>query len=98
MYEMLELMEGEDESSSASSSSDEEAMSPARARHKEKHGSPGRRGSGTGVVAYPSSSLVAVLIQALAHRVSYVWVVEDDFELAGLVTLSSVLQIFRDLL
>ncbi|MFS7993754.1 hypothetical protein Hanom_Chr12g01097821 [Helianthus anomalus] len=30
------------------------------------------------MVCYPRSSLVAVMIQAIAHRVSYVWMIEED--------------------
>ncbi|CAA7410609.1 unnamed protein product [Spirodela intermedia] len=88
--------------SSGSSSSDEESTTPARTRRLEKHGGSGSysvrmgRSLEEAIVSHPGSSLVAVLIQALAHRVNYVWVVEDDFELAGLVTLTDVLKIFRD--
>ncbi|CAA6673381.1 unnamed protein product [Spirodela intermedia] len=88
--------------SSGSSSSDEESTTPARTRRLEKHGGSGSysvrmgRSLEEAIVSHPASSLVAVLIQALAHRVNYVWVVEDDFELAGLVTLTDILKIFRD--
>lgn len=48
------------------------------------------------IMCYPSSSLVAVMIQALAHRVSYVWVVEEDRSLAGIVTFRSMLRVFHE--
>ncbi|XP_056175471.1 CBS domain-containing protein CBSX5-like [Syzygium oleosum] len=48
------------------------------------------------IMCYPSSSLVAVMIQALAHRVSYVWVVEEDGSLAGIVTFKSMLRVFHE--
>ncbi|XWS19578.1 hypothetical protein CRYUN_Cryun31cG0027600 [Craigia yunnanensis] len=47
------------------------------------------------IVCYPWSSLVAVMIQALAHRVSYVWVVEEDGTLVGLVTFAGMMKVFR---
>ncbi|KAJ7968541.1 CBS domain-containing protein CBSX5 [Quillaja saponaria] len=48
------------------------------------------------IVCYPWSSLVAVMIQALAHRVSYVWVVEEDGTLTGVVTFTGMLNVFRE--
>ncbi|OMO76459.1 Cystathionine beta-synthase, core [Corchorus capsularis] len=48
------------------------------------------------IVCYPWSSLVAVMIQALAHRVSYVWVVEEDGTLAGIVTFAGMMKVLRE--
>ncbi|XP_022728543.1 CBS domain-containing protein CBSX5-like [Durio zibethinus] len=48
------------------------------------------------IVCYPWSSLVAVMIQALAHRVSYVWVVQEDGTLAGIVTFAGMMKVFRE--
>ena len=48
------------------------------------------------IVCHPWNSLVAVMIQALAHRVSYVWVIQEDGTLAGTVTFASMLAVFRD--
>lgn len=48
------------------------------------------------IVCHPKSSLVAVMIQAIAHRVNYVWVVEDDCSLVGIVTFSDMLKVFRE--
>ncbi|WVZ59496.1 hypothetical protein U9M48_009624 [Paspalum notatum var. saurae] len=99
---MLELIEDETLSSSfsslssASSSSDEETAGRAQLR-RPSSGSYGRRSAEEPVVCSPTSSLVAVMVQALAHRVSYVWVLEedDDCRLAGVVTFADVLRVFR---
>lgn len=48
------------------------------------------------IVSYPWSSLMAVMIQAIAHRVNYVWVVEDDCKLVGIVTFGDMLKVFRE--
>uniref|UniRef100_A0A5B6ZGV4 Putative CBS domain-containing CBSX5-like protein n=2 Tax=Davidia involucrata TaxID=16924 RepID=A0A5B6ZGV4_DAVIN len=47
------------------------------------------------IVCHPGSSLVAVMIQAIAHRVNYVWVIEDDCSLVGIVTFTDMLEVFR---
>ncbi|XP_073286090.1 CBS domain-containing protein CBSX5-like [Primulina huaijiensis] len=47
------------------------------------------------IVCHPGSSLVAVMIQAIAHRVNYVWVIEDDSSVVGIVTFANMLNIFR---
>ncbi|KAM1001007.1 hypothetical protein ACFX13_007699 [Malus domestica] len=48
------------------------------------------------IVCHPKSSLVAVMIQAIAHRVNYVWVIEDDCSVVGIVTFSGMLEVFRE--
>ncbi|XP_076939686.1 CBS domain-containing protein CBSX5-like [Bidens hawaiensis] len=48
------------------------------------------------IVCYPESSLVAVMIQAIAHRVSYVWVIEEDCSVVGIVRFSGMLEVFRE--
>ncbi|WOG98661.1 hypothetical protein DCAR_0418005 [Daucus carota subsp. sativus] len=48
------------------------------------------------IVCHPGSSLVAVMIQALSHRVSYVWVIEDDCRLIGIVTFTNMLAVLRE--
>ncbi|KAI3686279.1 hypothetical protein L1987_79953 [Smallanthus sonchifolius] len=48
------------------------------------------------IVCYPGSSLVAVMIQAIAHRVSYVWVIEEDCSVVGIVRFSGMLEVFRE--
>ncbi|XP_075488365.1 CBS domain-containing protein CBSX5-like [Primulina tabacum] len=47
------------------------------------------------IACSPNSSLVAVMIQALAHRVSCVWVVEEDYTLVGAVTFAGILKVLR---
>lgn len=96
---MLELMEDETLSSfplSASSSSDDEAGRPKLRRPSS--GSYGRQSAEEPVVCSPASSLVAVMVQALAHRVNYLWVLDevDDCRLAGIVTFADVLRVFRE--
>ncbi|KAH0985657.1 hypothetical protein GBA52_012834 [Prunus armeniaca] len=48
------------------------------------------------IVCHPRSSLVAVMVQALSHRVNYVWVVEEDGTLSGIVTFASMFKVFRE--
>ncbi|KAK4439205.1 CBS domain-containing protein CBSX5 [Sesamum alatum] len=48
------------------------------------------------IVCHPWSSLVAVMIQAIAHRVNYVWVIEDDSTVVGIVTFGNMLEVFRE--
>ena len=81
---------------SASSSSDEET---GRAQpRRPSSGSYRRQSAEEPVVCRSASSLVAVMVQVLAHRVSYVWVLDedDDCRLAGIVTFADVLRVFRE--
>ncbi|PIN22623.1 5'-AMP-activated protein kinase, gamma subunit [Handroanthus impetiginosus] len=48
------------------------------------------------IVCHRWSSLVAVMIQAITHRVNYVWVIEDDSTVVGVVTFANILEVFRD--
>ncbi|KAI5079428.1 hypothetical protein GOP47_0004907 [Adiantum capillus-veneris] len=41
----------------------------------------------------PTSSLIAVLMQALAHREHYVWVTNEDSTLVGMVTFAGILSV-----
>ncbi|CAK8535145.1 unnamed protein product [Lathyrus sativus] len=85
---------------SASSSSDEE--SPTRSLNRS--GKYGRSSSysarfvrkAEAIVCHPKSSLIAVMIQAIAHRVNYLWVIDDDCSLIGIVTFSNILKVFRE--
>ncbi|XP_052177133.1 CBS domain-containing protein CBSX5-like [Diospyros lotus] len=88
-------------SNSSSSSSDDDSSSvntPLR-----RSGRYNRSGSysarmvrrAEAIVCHSGSSLVAVMIQAIAHRVNYVWVIEEDCSLAGIVTFSNMLKVFR---
>jgi CBS-domain-containing membrane protein len=36
------------------------------------------------------------MIQAIAHRVNYVWVIEDDCNLVGIVRFYDMLKVFRE--
>ncbi|XP_047093458.1 CBS domain-containing protein CBSX5-like [Lolium rigidum] len=95
---MLELMEDETMTSfSLSSSSSDDDTGRAYLR-RPSSGSFGRRSTEEPVVCSPASSLVAVMVQALAHRVSYLWVLdeEDDCRLAGIVTFADILRVFRE--
>ncbi|XP_034679659.1 CBS domain-containing protein CBSX5-like [Vitis riparia] len=90
--------------SSLSSSSSDEESSPSPKTALSRPGKYSRSSSysarmvrrAEAIVCHPGSSLVAVMIQAIAHRVNYVWVIEDDCCLAGIVTFSSMLKIFRE--
>lgn len=86
----LDLM---DEEFSYSSSSDEEFGFGRRGGSGKYSARMARRSEA--IVCYPWSSLMAVMIQALAHRVSYVWVIEEDWSLAGIVTFSGIFKVFR---
>ncbi|KAK3018855.1 hypothetical protein RJ639_004420 [Escallonia herrerae] len=94
---MLELVE---ESSLSSLSSSSSSCSSDEEFGLGRHGgsgrySPARRSEA--IVCYPRSSLMAVMIQALAHRVNSVWVVEEDYSLIGNVTFTGMLKIFRSI-
>ncbi|KAK8647929.1 hypothetical protein V6N13_121653 [Hibiscus sabdariffa] len=90
--------------SSPSSSSDEECSMAAPVSPLPRPGRLSRSMSysarmvrrSEAIVCHPKSSLVAVMIQAIAHRVNYVWVIEDDCSLVGIVTFSDMLKVFRE--
>ncbi|KAL6529737.1 hypothetical protein OROGR_015360 [Orobanche gracilis] len=50
------------------------------------------------IVCHPGSSLVAVMIQAIAHRVGYVWVIDEECGVVGIVTFGNMLGVFREYL
>ncbi|XP_047328516.1 CBS domain-containing protein CBSX5-like [Impatiens glandulifera] len=94
MSELMEEISINSLSSSSSGSSDEEfglVRSGGSGRYAQT------RRSSEAIVCHPWSSLVAVMIQALAHRMSYVWVVKEDHSLLGIVTFSGILQIFQNI-
>lgn len=101
---MLELLgEGQlwSTSMTSSSSSDEEVQTPlsrGKVRKQRSMGSYSARMSEEAIVCHPERSLVAIMVQALAHRVSYVWVVDEDYSPVGIVTFPDVLRVFRELL
>ncbi|XP_057764598.1 CBS domain-containing protein CBSX5-like [Salvia miltiorrhiza] len=77
-------------SSSSSCSSDDDSMS-GRSRGSGRHYAAGRCEP---LVCSPRSSLLAVMMQALACRVSCIWVVEEDHTLIGTVTFAGILSVF----
>lgn len=106
LEEFLELMEDDYSSSSSLVSGVSVSSSSSSCSSDEEfgNGKSGRIGGysarmvrrSEAIVCYPWSSLVAVIIQALAHRVSYVWVVEEDGSLLGVVTFPGILKVFRE--
>lgn len=88
----LEIME--EEFSHSSSSSEDEEYGHAKRGGSGKYSARMVRRS-EAIVCYPWSSLVAVMIQALTHRVAYVWVIEEDWSLVGIVTFQGILKVFR---
>ncbi|KAM3306583.1 hypothetical protein P3S67_013453 [Capsicum chacoense] len=92
---MMELMDEESPASSSASScssSDESSLS----RNRSSGRSSARRSEA--ITCYPGSSLVSVLIQALAHRASSIWVIdEDDHDLVRVVTFKGILKAFRSI-
>ncbi|PWA35503.1 CBS domain-containing protein [Artemisia annua] len=89
---MLDLMDDYyNPSSSASSSSDEEYGSGKNGGMGRSY--PGRRSEA--IVCNPWNSLMAVVVQMIAHRVSYAWVVKEDYGLVGIVTFTEILGQFR---
>ncbi|CAN4087384.1 unnamed protein product [Withania somnifera] len=89
--------------SSNSSLSDEELPSPTSSRssgggryNKSSSYSARMVRRAEAIVCYPGSSLVAVMVQSIAHRVNYVWVIEEDCNVVGIVTFANMLQVFRD--
>ncbi|KAG6793855.1 hypothetical protein POTOM_003079 [Populus tomentosa] len=89
---------------SQSSSSDEESVSSTPVSTLHRSGKYSRSMSysarmvrrAEAIVCHPKSSLVAVMIQAIAHRVNYVWVIEDDCSLVGIVRFYDMLKVFRE--
>ncbi|KAK9056968.1 hypothetical protein SSX86_024333 [Deinandra increscens subsp. villosa] len=87
--------------SSSSSSSDEEMIHSPTTTWSGRYGRSDsfsarimRRAEA--IVCHPGSSLVAVMIQAIALRVSYVWVIEEDCSVVGIVKFSSMLKVLQE--
>lgn len=88
------------DSLSGSSSSDEESPAAGRTRTVTSYGrsvsSAARMArKSVAIVCNRKSSLMAVMIQAITHRVSYVWVIDEDGCLVGMVTFVDILKLFR---
>ncbi|KAJ6979063.1 hypothetical protein NC653_027276 [Populus alba x Populus x berolinensis] len=92
--DLIEEESGISSMSSFSSSSDEE-FGMGRSGGVSGN-SAGVRGTAQTVVCYPWSSLVAVMIQALSHRVSCTWVLEEDGTLLGVVTFAGMIKVLRE--
>ncbi|GFS46369.1 CBS domain-containing protein [Actinidia rufa] len=80
--------------SSFSSCSSDEEFGLSRSGGSGRYG-PAR--SSEPILCHPWSSLMAVMIQALAHRVTHVWVVEEDYSIVGIVTFAGILKAFRSI-
>ncbi|CAN1269018.1 CBS domain-containing protein CBSX5 [Linum perenne] len=78
-------------SSESSVSSDEEELGRRTSGHWPKVGR-----NTEDIVCHRWSSLVAVMIQMLSHRTGYIWVVEDDGGLVGVVTYAAMTKVFRE--
>lgn len=93
---VLELMDEEfslsSSPSSASSCSSDDELGVCRNNVSGRYSSARRAEA---ITCYASSSLVAVMIQALAHRASSVWVMDEDNTLIGCVTFKGILKVFR---
>ncbi|CAA7043425.1 unnamed protein product [Microthlaspi erraticum] len=98
---MVGLISLVDSLSGCSSSSDEE--SPAGRTRSSSYGrsvSSAARNArkSVAIVCNRKSSLMAVMIQAVTQRVSYVWVTDEDGCLIGMVTFVDILKLFRGFL
>ncbi|WVZ74469.1 hypothetical protein U9M48_022648 [Paspalum notatum var. saurae] len=104
MAELMDCSAAPDDASlplspSSSTSSDEGSPSSGRARRPRRmsSGSFGWRSTEDVVACHSGSSLVAVMAQALAHRVGYVWVVDETSGvLVGVVRFLDVLAVLRE--
>lgn len=88
---MNEFTRSMSSSSLSSCSSDDESVS-SRSRGSSRH-NVGIRCEP--IVCSRRSSLLAVMVQALSHRVNCVWVVEEDHTVVGAVTFAGILNVFR---
>ncbi|KAG9149702.1 hypothetical protein Leryth_012426 [Lithospermum erythrorhizon] len=82
-------------SSFSSCSSDDDAFSGLSGRNSICSGHYSSVIRSEAIMCFPWSSLIAVMVQALAHRVSHVWVVDKEQTLVGLVTFQSILEVLR---
>jgi hypothetical protein len=67
---------------------------PMMGKKEEMIWAPKSRRSTSPICCRRTSSLIAVIMQALAHRESYVWVTEPDDSLVGIVTFADILTLF----
>lgn len=88
---MMDLVDKYYDPSSSSSSSDEEFGGGRNGGMGRSY--PGRRSEA--IVCNPWNTLMAVMVQMIAHRVSYAWVVREDYGLVGIVTFTEILKQLR---
>lgn len=93
---LLEDDSGISSSSSNSSSSDEDSSTGSGRSGRSRGHSARAVSTSDAIVCHPWSSLMAVIMQALARRVNYVWVVEEDCTLTGIVNFTGMLRVFRE--
>jgi CBS domain-containing protein len=98
MAELMDAASLQPLSPSSSTSSDEDSpVARARPSRRLSSGSFGWRSTEDVVACHSGSSLVAVMAQALAHRVGYVWVVDEaSGALVGVVRFADVLAVLRE--
>lgn len=93
MDEEFSLSSSSSSSSASSSCSSDDELGVCRSNGSGRYSSARRAEA---ITCYPSSSLVAVMIQALAHRASSVWVMDEDNTLIGCVTFKGILEVFSE--
>nr|XP_043625196.1 CBS domain-containing protein CBSX5-like [Erigeron canadensis] len=92
---MLDLMEDYNSAASSfsSSSSSDEEFGSGKNGGIMGRSNPWRRSEA--IVCNPWNTLMAVMVQMIAHRVSYAWVVKEDYGLIGIVTFTDILRRLR---
>ncbi|KAL1206616.1 CBS domain-containing protein CBSX5 [Cardamine amara subsp. amara] len=99
MVGLISLIDSFSSSSSSGSSSDEESPAARMKSYGRSVSSAARMArKSVAIVCNRKSSLMAVMIQAIAHRVSYVWVIDEDGCLIGMVTFVDILKLFKEFL
>ncbi|XP_076885027.1 CBS domain-containing protein CBSX5-like [Bidens hawaiensis] len=91
MLDMMDDYYNNNNSSCSSSSSSDEEFGWRNGGMGRSY--PGRRSEA--IVCNPWNTLMAVMVQMIAHRVSYAWVVKKDYGLVGIVTFTEILRQFR---
>ncbi|KAF3654682.1 putative LRR receptor-like serine/threonine-protein kinase-like isoform 1 [Capsicum annuum] len=89
----MELMDEEFPASSSTSLASSCSFNDESRLSKNVSGQSSARWSDT-ITCHPGSLLVAVLIQALAHHASSIWVIDEDHDLVGVVKFKAILKVF----
>ncbi|KFK29266.1 hypothetical protein AALP_AA7G110500 [Arabis alpina] len=79
-------------------SSEEEFPARTTALGRSMSSAPRMARKSEAILCNPKSSLMAVMIQAIAHRVNYAWVIDKDGCFVGMVTFVDILKAFRNFL